>query len=147
MKTLLLLITFFAFLQSAFLPVNLILVAIIARSMVLEDKSNYFLAFMAGLILSFLTLVNLGYYPLIFIIAVKSISLLKKLPVSFSPLMIFLYGSLVIAGIAMVNDFFIGVQIKIYPQLVEAILVLPAYYLVKIWEERFIIKPQIKLKV
>lgn len=53
MKTLLLLIALFAFLQSAFLPINLVLVLIIARSLIVDDRENLFLAFFGGLILSF----------------------------------------------------------------------------------------------
>lgn len=147
MKTFLLLLTFFAFLQSAFLPVNLVLVVLIARGLVTEDRDNLFLAFFTGLILSFLTQVNLGYYPVVFISVVKLAMMLKKLPVSFSLLMIFLSGALLIALTAFLNSFFTGQILSLYPHIIEAVLVIPAYFLIKLWEERFIIKSHTKLRV
>lgn len=138
MKTLLLLITLFSFLQSAFLPVNLVLVLIIARSLLVEDRENLFLAFFGGLILSFLTQVNLGYYPLVFILIVKFAGLFKGLPVSFNSLMVFLSGALFIAITATLDSIFIGQPVKVIPHLIEAVLVLPAYFLIRFWEGRVI---------
>lgn len=146
MKTFLLFLSLFAFLQSAFLPINLVLVLLIARDLVVEDRDNLLLAFFGGLILSFLSQINLGYFPLIFILTVKLNALLKKLPVSLNPLMIFLYGSLLITLAALLNSFFVSQQLTIAVHLIEAILVLPSYYLVKLWEERFLVKSQ-KLRV
>ena len=147
MKTILLFLVFFAFLQSAFLPVNLVLVVLIARSLVTEDRDNLFLAFFGGLILSFLTQVNLGYYPLIFILVVKLSGMLKKLPVSFNFLPIFFGGSSIIALVTIANSFFISQNLSFYPHLVEAILVFPAYSLIKMWDGRFTSKSHLKLKV
>lgn len=147
MKTFLLLLTLFAFLQSAFLPINLILVVMIARALVIEDRVNLLLAFLGGLILSFLSQVNLGYFPLVLIIVVKLVGLARKLPVSFNPLVVLLSGSIAIALVAISNSFFIHQNLTIWSHLVEALLVVPSYYLVQIWEERFIVKSHIKLKV
>lgn len=147
MKTFLLLLTLFAFLQSAFLPVNLVLVVLIARGLVTEDRGNLFLAFFTGMILSFLTQVNLGYYPVVFILVVKLAMMMKKLPVSFSPFMIFLSGVLLITITASLNSFFTGQMLNLYPHIIEAVLVIPAYFLIKLWEDRFIVKSHIKLKV
>ncbi len=147
MKTFLLFLLFFAFLQSAFLPIDMVLVLLIARSLVIEDRENLFLAFFGGLLLSFLTQVNLGYYPLIFILIVKLAGLFKKLPVSFNPFMVFGSGTLLIILVALINSFFISQQLEVYPHLIEVILVLPVYYLIKFWEERFVIKSHTKLRV
>jgi hypothetical protein len=147
MKTILLFLIFFAFLQSAFLPVNLVLVVIIARSLITQSRDNLFLAFFGGLILSFLTQVNLGYYPIVFILVVKLAGMFKKLPVSFNVLPILLSGSLIITLVTIANNFFISQNLSIYPHLVEAILVLPVYWLIKIWEGRFVAKSHMKLKV
>ena len=146
MKTLLLLITLFAFLQSAFLPVNLVLVLIVARSLIIDDRDNLFLAFFGGLILSFLTQVNLGYYPLVFILIVKMAGLLKKLPVSFHTLTILFCGALLLSSGAVLNSIFAGIDLEFTTLLIESILVIPAYFLIRIWEERFIVKSQ-KLRI
>ena len=147
MKTILLFPIFFAFLQSAFLPINLVLVVIIARSLITESRDNLFLAFFGGLILSFLTQVNLGYYPIVFILVVKLTGMLKKLPVSFNVLPIFLSGSLVVGLVTLANSYFISQNLAFTPHLIEAILVLPTYWLIKIWEGRFVAKSHMKLKV
>ncbi len=147
MKTLLLIITLFAFLQSAFLPVNIVLILIIARSLIVDDRENLFLAFFGGLILAFLTQINLGYYPIIFVFLVVIAGMLKKLPVSFGLLMTFLFGGLLITLTALLNNYFIGQYLEFYPHLIEAILLLPTYFLMKFWEERFVIKSHTKLRI
>src|SRR3989344_8958700 len=108
MKTLLLLITLFAFLQSAFLPVNMVLVLLVSRSLIVEDRDNLYLAFFGGLILSFLTPVNLGFHPLIFILIVKLAGLLKNLPIAINLLMVFLFASCLLYIAALLNSLFIA---------------------------------------
>lgn len=147
MKTLLLLITFFAFLQSAFLGVNLVLVLIVARGLVVDDREALFLGFFGGLILGFLTQVNLGYYPLVFILTIKAAGVLKKLPVAFNLLTVLLFGAVLIILNAFLNSLFIGQMFDVYPHLIEIVLVLAFYFPVKFWEERFIVKKQAKLRI
>ena len=147
MKTLLLLITLFAFLQSAFLPVNLVLVLLIARSLIIDDRENLYLAFFGGLILSFLAQINLGYYPILFLVVVKLSGMLKLLPVSFNLLMVFLSGALIVALTTTVNRFIIGQYVEVWPHLIEVVLVIPTYFFVKLWEERFVVKSHMKLKM
>lgn len=147
MKTLLLLITLFAFLQSAFLGVNLVMVILIARALVVSDRENLFLAFFGGLILSFLTQVNLGYYPLIFILIVKLGELVKTFPVSFNLFMIFLSGAVLVAIAGGLNVVFINQEMSLYTHLFEAILVVPFYFFIKLWEERFVVKSHMKLRM
>lgn len=147
MKTLLLFITLFAFLQSAFLPVNLVLVLLIARSLIIDDRENLYLAFFGGLILSFLTQINLGYYPILFLAVVKLSGMFKMLPVSFNLLMVFLSGALIVALTTTVNRLVIGQYVEVWPHLMEAVLVIPTYFFVKLWEERFVVKSHMKLKM
>lgn len=147
MKIFFLVLILLAFLQSAFLPLNLVLVLLIARSLAIEDKSNLILAFGSGLVLSFLTQVNLGYWPVVLILAVKLTIMIRKIPVSFNPAVIILSGIIVISIVAVINNFFIGEDIQVLYRVFEAILVLPAFYLTRAWEERFVVKGTIKLRV
>lgn len=147
MKVFLLSILLFAFLQSAVLTLNLVLVILIARSLVLDTRENLLLAFFGGLILSFLTQTNLGYFPLVFLLIVKLGQLLKKLPVSFNLLTIFIAGSLQIIFVVLLNKLFLGSRIEIIPHLIEAILIIPAFLIIRMWEERFVAKSSIKLRV
>jgi cell shape-determining protein MreD len=147
MKIFLLLITLAAFLQSAFLPINLVLVLIVARSLVIEDRDNLFIAFFGGLILSFLTQSNLGYYSILFILLVKLASMLRKLPVSFNLIMIFISGALLIGIAGMLSSFFAGQSFTFWPRLTEMILVLPTYLLLRSWEDRFVATSHTKLRI
>lgn len=147
MKIFFLVLILLAFLQSAFLPLNLVLVLLIARSLAIEDKSNLILAFGSGLVLSFLTQVNLGYWPVVLILAVRLTAMIRKIPVSFNPAVIILSGIIVISIVAIINSFFIGENIQILYRVFEAILVLPAFYLTRAWEERFVVKGTIKLRM
>lgn len=147
MRIFLLIFVFLAFLQSAFLPVNLVLVTLIARSFAVTDRTNLWLAFLGGLILSFLTQTNLGYYPLIFLIIVKLNYVLKNLPISFSPLMIFLLSVVLISISALFNKYLTFGNWDLYSRLFEAVIILPVFYAVRFWEDRFLPKKAIKLKV
>ncbi len=147
MKTLLLLTTLFAFLQSAFLPVNLVLVLIAARGLVSDDRQSLYIAFFGGLILVFLMQVNLGYYPLILILLVKIAALVKRLPVSFNLLVIFASGILLIGIGNLLGVIFIQQEFKIYIYIIEILLFIPFYYLTRFWEERFSVKPHQKLRI
>ncbi len=147
MKTLLLLITLFAFLQSAFLPVNLVLSLIIARSLVTDDRSNLYLAFFAGLILSFLMQVNLGYYPVLLILLVKAASLIKRLPVSFNLLMVIGAVTVLIGFGEGLNMLLIGQQFSLQRIIFEIIAAAAFYYLILFWEDRFVASKNTKLRL
>lgn len=147
MKTLLLFILLFAFLQSAFLPINMVLVLIVARSLVTDGRENLYLAFFGGLILSFLTQINLGYYSLVFILIVKLAMMIKKLPISFNFLVTFVAGALLVILASIADSLFISQPVEFTSLLVEALLVVPCYFLIKIWEERFVATPHTKLKI
>jgi hypothetical protein len=147
MKTFLLFIMFFAFLQSAFLEVNLVLVFLIARSLVMDERSNLYLAFAGGLAVSFLTQVNLGYWPLVFLFVSKISSAAKHLPFSLGPLMILIIGGVQVLLVSFISLAVLGLKIEIWHIILESLLTVPAFYIVKAWEERFVVKREIKLKI
>lgn len=146
MKTVFLWTILFAFLQSSILSLNLVLVILIASSIATDDGKNLILAFFAGLALSFLTQTNLGYWPLLFLFISKLGLLIKKLPVSFNPFIIFLAGLFLVFLSALAGKLFINQEFQILNIFFEAFLVIPAYFLIRLWEERFVVKGQIKLK-
>lgn len=147
MKTFLMIIILCSFLQSAFLGINLVLVFIIARSLATNDKSNLYLAFVGGISLSFLTQVNLGYWPLILLLVSKITSAARFLPVSLNPLMIFLVGGVQIVLVAVANMLISGSELKFLNIILEAVLVIAAFYLARAWDERFVVKREIKLRI
>ncbi len=147
MKIFLLVLILFAFLQSAFLPVNLILICLIARSLLIQDSSNYYLAFFGGLILSFLTQDNMGYWPLILLLTVKICYMISKLPISLTPFTVTLWAGIIIFSLEFLNMIFMHTNFEFVPALIETLLIIPAFYLIRVWEGRFIVKRNIKLKI
>jgi hypothetical protein len=136
-----------AFLQTAFLPLNLCLLLLIVRSYATEEKENYYLAFASGIFLAILSTHNLGFWTLIFLITVKLVHVVRKFPlttkgVSIIPVVFFF---LLVASF--LEQLFFNVSFSLMPLLLGAIISLPIYIAVKMWEDRFIVKPDIKLKI
>lgn len=134
MKTLILVLTIIAFLQTTILPLNLVLTALIARAYLKPQKSNLYLAFVFGLLISLLVLSPLGLNSLIYLVLIQATQLLSKSPLSRHPFLIIPITFLLL----MVDG---GVSV------LESILSLPILYLLKIWEERFIVTKEIKLRI
>lgn len=136
-----------AFIQTSFLDINLCLMLIIARSFVVDRPSSYIVAFGGGLILGLLSGQNLGYFASIFLVTTKLIQIFKRLPISSNFLT-------VIPVAAVILLVFEGFEALVFRQtfnplktILESITILPIYALVRFWEERFIVKHEIKLKI
>ena len=71
MNVLIGLIILSAFLQTSFVGANIVLLFLVCRSFIVESRMNYFLAFFSGLLISILAVQNLGFWALVFLIAVK----------------------------------------------------------------------------
>ncbi|MCL5784727.1 MAG: hypothetical protein M1142_05235 [Patescibacteria group bacterium] len=138
---------FLSFLQGAWLPVNLVVIVIVCRSFIVEEKANYYLAFAFGLLLSLLLGHNLGTLSLTYLILVKLTHFIRKTEFASHWLVILplLFISLIIDQLAQSNIFSYQINFgAIFPGMIFA---LPAYFIVRIWEERFIPKAGIRLKV
>ncbi|MBI4038076.1 rod shape-determining protein MreD [Candidatus Daviesbacteria bacterium] len=148
MKTLLAILILAAFLQSAILPLNLVLVILLIRAYVRPNKNDLYLAFFFGLLTSFLENYPLGVHSLIYLLLVQLTHSFARLPVAKN-----IFSQTVLIFISLlVNDLTISLIFKtswqIWPKLLlEIILVFPVYFLVNFWEERFIFKKEIKLKI
>ena len=136
-----------ALLQTTFIPVNLVLILILARSFIAEDRSNYFAAFGAGIILGVMSTQNIGIWATIFLVVVRIIHLIKRLPI-FENARTFLPTALLILLTVKFFEMLIFSQKTDYRVVViEAVVSMPIFWMIRIWEERFIVKPQIKLKL
>ena len=148
MKTLIFILIVISFLQSTILPFNLCLIILICRSHIRSDKYNLYLAFGFGLLISHLTLTPLGVYSLVFLILTQSANLLSKTRFTVSSLFVIpvVFLSLLlnnlITSLIINQPIIIGLQIFI-----ESGLSLPVFYLVRLWEERYIVRKEIKLRV
>lgn len=146
MKTLIIVLIIASFLQTTIVPVDLALLILICRSFVTNEKSNLYLAFAFGLLVSHLNLSSLGIQGLIYLGAVSVTQILSKLRLAGNPLLI-VPISLVFIFLNQVfnsNILTVWVIVKI---ILFSFLSLPVFYLVRLWEERFVVRKEIKLRV
>ena len=137
MKILIIILILAAFLQTTVLPIDLVLLILICRAYVINEKENLYLAFAFGLLTSHLYLTSLGLHSLIYLIAVQAVQLLSRSNLAGNSLLI-LPISLSLITLTTFN-FSEGI--------IASILSLPVLYLVRFWEERFIVRKEIKLKI
>jgi len=147
MKTLIAILILSALFQVAFIPINLVLLILISRSLITPSKTNLTLAFVSGLILSLLTNQNLGFYALIFVIFTELIGLLRESNLSANPLVIVPVSFGCLAVLGFLEKLFFGVTINFNLIISASLISLVIYLLVRFWEERFIPNTSIKLKI
>lgn len=139
MKTLIVVLIIVSLLQSAILPINLVLIILICRSYLRAEKSNLFLAFGFGLLDGYLNLTSLGQISLIYLTVVQITQSLSKSRLA--------GNLLLIIPISWVLLFLTQQPTSISLIFLESLISLPTLYILRLWEERFIIRKEIKLKV
>lgn len=147
MKTLIVILIIISFVQSTILPIDLVLIILLCRSYIRTDKANLYLAFGFGLLNSHLNLQTFGFQSIIFLILLELTQLLSKSRLAGNPLLII---PISLFGLAF-NGFFQSLinhqSAHILPQIfLESLLSLPILYLVRLWEERFVVAKDIKLR-
>lgn len=148
MKTLIFVLIFISFLQSTALPLNLSLTVILLRSFLHPGKENLYLAFLVGLLISFLGNSPMGLYSLLFVsfCGVAQIVAKSRLAnhILFATSLVFISQMIYY----LFNFLVFSQSFQIWPTIfIETFFAVPAYFLVKFWEERFIVQREIKLKV
>lgn len=104
----------------------------------MPDKANLFLAFAFGLLNGHLNLATLGLTSVTYLIIAAIVEGLSKSRLAGNPLLI----------VPLTFGLLLGSQVTLFPKIfLESLISLPIFYLVKIWEERFIVQKEIKLKV
>lgn len=137
MKTLITILIIAAFLQTTILPIDLVLLVLICRAYIVRERANLYLAFVFGLLISHLNLTTLGLQSLVYLGIVAATQILSKTRLT--------GNSLLIVPISLVFLFLNGLG---WPQIIfAAFLSLPVLYLIRLWEERFIVRKEIKLKI
>ncbi|MDO8570178.1 MAG: hypothetical protein Q7R97_01165 [Candidatus Daviesbacteria bacterium] len=147
MNLLIAILFFIIFLEGTILPFDLVLVILITRSFIVQEKSNYYLAFFFGLLASLLLGYPQGLLSLIYLFSVQISHIIKStnlaaywiavLPLTFFCLLIEQF----ILQLLNISNF------NLILIIIPTILVLPVYFIVRIWEERFIVSKDIKLKM
>lgn len=136
-----------ALLQTAFIPFNLCLILIIARSFIVNDRSNYFLAFFGGIFLSILSGSVIGFWPIVFLAVVKLIQIIKGMPILSNFQTILPISTLILILISFLEQLFFNQTINFMRIFWESLILFVLYFLVKFWEERFVVRSEIKLKI
>lgn len=147
MKTLIVMLAILSFLQSTIIPLDLVLLILICRSFIKTQSSNYYLVFTFGLLNSHLNLTTLGFQSFIYLAVVLIIQILSKSQLA--------NHAFYIIPIVMLGSFFNLQALSVltnqtprfFPQIIfEGLVSLPVFYLLRLWEERFIAK-NVKLKI
>lgn len=142
MKTFIGILIFISFLQTSILPLNLILIILICRSYIRVDKSNLYLAFIFGLLIAYLNVSLMGFLSIVYLMIIQTTQILSKNRLAGNSLFII---PLVFCALSL-NDFLLR-DFNFTKIILESVLSLPIFYIVKIWEERFIVRKEIRLKV
>lgn len=140
MKTLIIILAVAAFLQTTILPIDLVLLILICRAYIKSEKSNLYLGFAFGLLVSHLNLTSLGLQSLAYIAFVAATESLSKLRLAGNPLLIV---PITLVFLSMLNYNTLEFSKVIF----TSFLSLPILYLIRFWEERFIVRKEIRLKV
>ena len=116
--------------------------------MIKPDPVNLYLAFAFGLLISHLSLGILGIKSLLYLVSSEATQILSKSRFSTNPLLIVPISLAWLLANAILSTLPSTVTFQILPKLIlESLLALPIFYLVRLWEERFIVRKGIKLKV
>lgn len=148
MKTLIIILILAAFLQTTIIPIELVLIVLICRSFLKISKSNLYLAFFFGLLISHLRIVNLGFDSIVYLLTVQLTQILSKVRLAGNSLLIIPLTFVLLILSQIINFLFLHEGLNLFPKvLIEALFSLPILYILRIWEERFIVRREIKLKV
>lgn len=148
MKTLIIILIIASFLQATIIPINLVLIVLICRAYVRPDKTNLLLAFSFGLLTSHLNLNPFGLESMIFLVIVQISGALSKSPLATNYLTIMPISFGLLSLNLTISSLLTNQAIHLMPQiLLESLLSLPIFYLVRFWEERFVIRKEIKLRI
>lgn len=148
MKTLIAILIILAFLQTTILPVNLVLIVLICRTFIRNDKSNLYLAFGFGLLLSHLNLVLVGSLSILYVLLIFLAHILSTARSINNIFFLFPFGIF-----ALLVDHFIASRLLntsfsfSFSLFFSFFMIIPVFFLLKLWEERFIVRKDIKLKM
>lgn len=148
MKTLIFVLIIVSFIQTTIVPLDLVLLILICRSYVRPDKSILILAFSFGLLNAHLTSITLGLTSIIYLVLVALTESLSKTRLAGNSFLIIPLSLVMLTLNQILQAIFIHVSPQIFPSVFwGGLLSLPIFYLVEGWEERFIVRRAIKLKL
>lgn len=136
-----------AFLQTTILPINLVLLVIVLRSFLTSEVENLYLAFGFGLLIAHLNATPLGVQSLIYLTLIIFARSIGRMPLSNNILIVLplIFISTIID--TFINSILLHQSFQIIQVMFPTILAIPIYIALRFWEERFIVSPQLKLKI
>lgn len=148
MKTLITILIVTSFLQTTILPIDLVLLILICRSYIKSEKANLYLGFAFGLLVAHLNLTGLGFQSLIYLFSIEVTQMLSKLRLAGNPLLIVPICFVFLSLAALAGSYLYHNSSWEFTKIIfVSILSLPIFYMLKLWEERFIVRKEIKLRV
>lgn len=147
MKTLIAILILAAFLQATIVSIDLVLLILICRAYIKSDKANLLLSFAFGLFSSHLNLTGLGLQSLIYLIIIQATQILSKLSLAGNPLLIVPVSLILLSISQFINSLVNHNTFEIWQVIIGSMLSLPILYSLRVWEERFIVRKEIKLRV
>lgn len=147
MKTLIVILILAAFLQTTILPINLVLLILICRAYLKSEKENLYLAFAFGFFTAHLDLINLGLNSIMYLLIIQATQQLSKWSFSGHPLLIVPISFVLLFFYQFVNDYIAQQGLIVQQIIFTALISLPIFFLIRLWEDRFVVKKDIKLKI
>lgn len=147
MKTLIVILIIASFIQTTILPIDLVLLVLICRSYIKSDRANLYLAFFFGIFTAHLNLSSIGFQSLIYLILVEATEILSKLRLAGNPVLIVPLSFFFMTFNQFANSVLNHTAFEFSKVIIACFLSLPVLFLIRLWEERFIIRKEIKLKM
>lgn len=148
MRILVIILIISSIIQSSVLPLELSLIILLCRSYIKISKGNLYLAFSFGLLISHLTLTPIGIKSILYLTLVQIMQILSKTRFAGNPLTLVPLTFMLLLINQVVSVFLLSQTVQFFPKvLIESFLSLPVFYLLRFWEERFIVEREIKLKI
>lgn len=147
MKTLIIILIVASFLQTTILPIDLVLLVLICRAYIKQERSNLYLGLAFGILTAHLNLTSWGIQSLIYLFSVQATESLSKLRLAGNPLLIIPVALIFLFINQFANSLINHSSQDLSKIILASLLSLPIFYFLKLWEERFIVRKEIKLKV
>lgn len=147
MKTLIIILITAAFLQSTILPIDLVLIILICRAYIRSEKQNLYLGFAFGLVAAHLNLTTLGLQSFIYLVCIQLTQILSRLRLAGNPLLVVPVSLVFLTINQLVGVYTSAGSFDFAHIILATFLSLPILYLVRLWEERFVVRKEIKLKI
>lgn len=137
---------FITFFQETVWSWDFLLIILICRSFIIDEKNNYYLALALGILVALISGMPLGIMSFFYLISVKAARMIKALPISSSWAVLPLSLVLLLLG-QVIRSRQLGLDIDVTMLILKIGMVPIVYLLVKFWEDRFIPGQGIKLKL